>query len=689
MSVSGKRLISGSSHAFPFGKWASAVGFAGMAAGIFLANSPLPTAAQQNMLLAAVSLTGLIAIGVFGQATLATLRYSRFRGLQLELTPETAVTGGEFTGTLLTPIPFQAGREFKAALSAVELTAESYKDDYREVTRPLYSAAGTTRAEAAGTGTLLRFAFVLPADAAPSRGYGESVIWRAENANRVYVKWRLDISADVPGVDLEEVFEIPVVRPGASELPLPAGDNPSFVMARAANALSITQPAWKKPGKPGSAADMLGAGTLAGVILFGLNIGGFLGGVLFIAGAVLTAAIAAYFTHELAVTISPTELRVVRRIGKYTLMDVRIERSRIRAVEAIPAFGRYADGVAARTVRVRTVDGQTYALAEFMTRTRDVLALCNLVAARLGLGPQTIVGAAELQRPPPPHVYEATETPGVRLVGGLIALAIAGLIVWPWFDALYEANWGDGKATKAVTAQPAVPAGAPPSGAPAVAAPPVVAAGTPPPAASAADATGTRWWPRFEHANAEISARRFDAAEQEFQRILLDIERESGPGHPYAGLLHYHLAMNYGNQRRKADRETALKRALDIFERQPVKAVKAALGSMGWFIDKESAARELGDLLWERQRTADAFAYYEKAYAAVAELDTTEDVRNERLALSAAGVMVTSCTLQKWDIADKAMADLKQRYPTVAAGTQPRLKYWIDSGEPRLKARQC
>ena len=120
-----------------------------------------------------------------------------------------------------------------------------------------------------------------------------------------------------------------------------------------------------------------------------------------------------------------------------------------------------------------------------------------------------------------------------------------------------------------------------------------------------------------------------------------------------------------------------------------MKTVKAALGTMGWFIDKESVARELGDLLWDRQRTADAFAYYEKAYAAVAELDTTEDVRNDRFALASAGLMITSCTLQKWDLADKAMAELKQRYPTVSPGAQTRLKFWIDGGEPRLKARQC
>ena len=65
-----------------------------------------------------------------------------------------------------------AGRDFKVTLGAVELTAERYRkndrDQYRQVTRSLYNAELGARAEPAGAGTLLRFAFVLPADAAPT-----------------------------------------------------------------------------------------------------------------------------------------------------------------------------------------------------------------------------------------------------------------------------------------------------------------------------------------------------------------------------------------------------------------------------------------------------------------------------------------------------------------------------------------
>lgn len=507
MSVSGKRLISGSSHAFPWGNWITGLVFGGLGTAIYLANSPLPTSGQQTMLMVAVTVTALIALGTFWRATRLTLRHFRYHGLRLELVPGTAVAGEEFAGTLLVPVPHAPGREFKVELSAAELTAVSERDrkgdgySYRTISRPLHGDARSARAIASGPDTLMRFAFRLPVDAQPSLGYAESVAWTSLTADRVYVKWHLKITADVPGIDLDESFEIPVVGP---------------------------------------------------------------------------------------------------RIA--------------------------------------------------------------------GHAPQQV------------HVYE-TSAPWVRLVGKLAMLVLAGVLIWPWASAFYEANWGK-ESRRGAPVQPVSadnterPAALETEATPAIEAP------------GAAPAVAN-FWPRFDHAMAENSQRRFTAAERELQRILADVERASGPDHPLAGVIHYHLAMVYGNERRMADRETKLKRALEIFEGQSVKFVKVALGPIGWALDRESVARELGDLLWERRRPADAYGYYEKAHAAAAELDATEAVRNERLALSAAGIMVTSCTLQKWDVADSAMAEVKERYPAASPDAQRKLKYWIDTGEPRLKARKC
>ena len=51
--------------------------------------------------------------------------------------------------------------------------------------------------------------------------------------------------------------------------------------------------------------------------------------------------------------------------------------------------------------------------------------------------------------------------------------------------------------------------------------------------------------------------------------------------------------------------------------------------------------------------------------------------------------MATACAQAKWDLADQAMAELKVRYARVDASAREGLKYWIDTGEPRLKARKC
>jgi hypothetical protein len=35
------------------------------------------------------------------------------------------------------------------------------------------------------------------------------------------------------------------------------------------------------------------------------------------------------------------------------------------------------------------------------------------------------------------------------------------------------------------------------------------------------------------------------------------------------------------------------------------------------------------------------------------------------------------------------MAEVKERYPMASPDAQRKLKYWIDTGEPRLKTRDC
>lgn len=57
--------------------------------------------------------------------------------------------------------------------------------------------------------------------------------------------------------------------------------------------------------------------------------------------------------------------------------------------------------------------------------------------------------------------------------------------------------------------------------------------------------------------------------------------------------------------------------------------------------------------------------------------------------MSSAGLMASACTQGKWDIADRAMAELKERRVKVDAELAQWLDYWVRTGEPRLAARRC
>lgn len=105
--------------------------------------------------------------------------------------------------------------------------------------------------------------------------------------------------------------------------------------------------------------------------------------------------------------------------------------------------------------------------------------------------------------------------------------------------------------------------------------------------------------------------------------------------------------------------------------------------------DKEMLARYIGDVIWDFRRYADSHIYYMKAWEAALELDIEEGDRNLRRARASAGVMASACTMRNWALADQAMAELKERYKKVAPSEQGGLKYWIDTGEPRLKSRKC
>jgi hypothetical protein len=138
-----------------------------------------------------------------------------------------------------------------------------------------------------------------------------------------------------------------------------------------------------------------------------------------------------------------------------------------------------------------------------------------------------------------------------------------------------------------------------------------------------------------------------------------------------------------------AGAKESLDDAVRIMERHRPADARRLLGTRAGEFDIERLTSYGGEMLWNERRYADAHAYYMKAWDAGLEVEVDDAERNLRRATSSAGVMVTACMLGNWDLADKAMVELKERYTRVTPSARKGLKYWIDTGEPRLKARNC
>lgn len=156
----------------------------------------------------------LVGVGLLVWAVRATMRYHKYGVSRLELSTIPGVVGRTLTGMVRAPARMQPGDGFQVMLSCVRRvttrrgknssTSESilWQDERRVMGEPSRTAAAME--------THIPVAFRLPADAQACDD--------TDSNNRVL--WRLRLSAEVPGVDYESQFEVPVFRTSASDQPI-------------------------------------------------------------------------------------------------------------------------------------------------------------------------------------------------------------------------------------------------------------------------------------------------------------------------------------------------------------------------------------------------------------------------------------------------------------------------------------
>jgi len=172
--------------------------------------------------------------------------------------------------------------------------------------------------------------------------------------------------------------------------------------------------------------------------------------------------------------------------------------------------------------------------------------------------------------------------------------------------------------------------------------------------------------------------------------LIAALELAHGVNHPMIGVQLYLKGLEYQTAQRPKDQEWVWLHALQVLQAvtedqfdtmldQPYRAAA----------DKEIVAGALGAFYWSQQRYEESYNHYELAHRLAGELHLSETERNGRLAYSTAGIMTSACYLSKWDIADQALVELKNRIQTLAPEERESLDNWIRTNEPRLKNRKC
>ena len=154
-----------------------------------------------------------------------SLRWRRFGRLQMTLDPLPGSIGGHVGGMLELPFHQAAAADFRVVLLCIRdrlvLTSDrSNRSDSVEWAREMVPDV-----ERSGRGVRLRYTFEVP------EGLPQS-----EEPSDDYHRWVIRVQADVPGPDLDQVFEIPVLL---VDPPLEARD-PALLEATAADVPALS-----------------------------------------------------------------------------------------------------------------------------------------------------------------------------------------------------------------------------------------------------------------------------------------------------------------------------------------------------------------------------------------------------------------------------------------------------------------
>ncbi|MEM9207916.1 MAG: DUF3592 domain-containing protein [Pseudomonadota bacterium] len=193
-------------------------GIWGFAALWNLISAPLPflivdeVTNKSNFLALVGLLFPLVGIGMLVWAIRRTLEWKTFGATPVELDPFPGAIGGHVGGHIDLRVPYDATHRFQLSLTSLHhYTSGSGKNRSRRE-KALWQRDLQASAQPGPLGTRLFFRFDVP------EGLNES---DARESGDSYFAWRLSLTADLPGTDLNRDYAIPVYATAAQSKDLP------------------------------------------------------------------------------------------------------------------------------------------------------------------------------------------------------------------------------------------------------------------------------------------------------------------------------------------------------------------------------------------------------------------------------------------------------------------------------------
>ena len=162
---------------------------------------------NDNYLALVALLFPLVGILLISWAVKLTREWLRFGPTPVTLDPFPGAIGGHVGGTIELNLPFDSTNRFVMTLTSVHSYISGSGKDRSRKENARWQDEVVAHAESTGTGTRLVFRFDVP------DGLNESDADQGEDS---YYLWRLNLTAELPGSDLDRDFEIPVYATGAS-----------------------------------------------------------------------------------------------------------------------------------------------------------------------------------------------------------------------------------------------------------------------------------------------------------------------------------------------------------------------------------------------------------------------------------------------------------------------------------------